>query len=128
MAGQILVRLPAGTAATVHRRAEAARLTAAAWVRSQLVDRLGTEPEDAVPVQARRAPRPPAPAHVLEIAKLREAVAKLTGVLVQAAIRSREGEWLDLHAEIEATLPSVRAAVLDIDALKRAMLIDERSR
>lgn len=124
LSGQVLVRLPSGTAAAVVTRAAAAGLTEAAWIRCQLVDLLGADPADAVLVAARRPPRPPAPAHVLEVARLREAVAEMTGALVQAAIRSREGDRLDTHAAIEAVLPDVRRAVREFDAVKRVLLAD----
>jgi hypothetical protein len=125
MAAQVLVRLPSGTANAVAARADADGLTASAWIRARLVDLVGTEPADAIPVPARRAPRPPAPAHVLEVARLRESVAEMTGALVQAAIRSREGGRMDTHAAIEDTLPAVRRAVRDLDALKLAMLAQD---
>ena len=125
LSGQVVIRLAPGTAALVAARAAAAGLTQAAWVRNQLVSLLGTDPVDTVPERARRAPRPPAPAHVLEVARLRESVAELTGALVQAAIRSRKGEHLDTHAAIEAALPDVRRAVRDLDALKQALLAEE---
>ena len=125
LSGHVVIRLAPGTAALVAARAVAAGLTQAAWVRGQLVGLLGADPVDAVPERARRAPRPPAPAHVLELARLRESVAELAGVLVQAAIRSREGERLDTHAVIEAALPDVRRAVRDLDALKQVFLAED---
>ena len=125
MAAQVLVRLPSGTAHAVMTLADADGLTTSAWIRARLVDLVGTEPADAVPVRARHAPRPPAPAHVLEVARLRESVAEMTGALVQAAIRSREGGRLDTHAAIEDTLPAVRRAVRDLDVLKLAMLAQD---
>lgn len=125
LAAQVLVRLPRATADAVAARADAAGLTASSWVRGHLVELLGTEPAEAVAVRARRSPRPPAPAHVLELARLRESVAELSGALVQAAIRSREDGRHDTHAAIEAALPEVRRNVRDLDALKRAMLDDD---
>ena len=125
LSGQVVVRLAPATAARVAARATAAGLTQAAWIRHQLVGLLGTDPVEVVPERARRAPRAPAPAHVLEVARLREVVAELSGALVQAAIRSREGGHLDTHAIIEATLPDVRRVVRELDALKQAFLAKE---
>ena len=120
--GQVLVRLPAPTAARIAALAAADGLTGAAWVRRVLVTAAGADPVDAVPVPARRAPRPPAPDHVIEIARLRENVAELAGAMVRAAVLARTDAATVLHAEIEEVLPGVRAAVRDLDRLKRSML------
>ena len=128
MEEQVLVRLSAGMAAIVQRGAKDTGLSKATWVRMQLAEQLGGDPEDVVPVRAQRAPRPPAAAHVVELAGLREVVAELAGALVQATIRSREGGRLDTHAAIEQVIPGVRKAVRDLDGLKRAMLADRADR
>lgn len=126
MNGQVYARVPASTASRIAALAAADGLTGAAWARRVLVAAAGSDPGDAIPVPARRAPKPPIPAHVLEVARLRESVAELAGAMVRAAVLARTEAATELHAEIEAILPGVRAAVRDLDALKRAAM-DSRS-
>ena len=73
-------------------------------------------------MKAYRPPLPVAPAHVIEIARLREHAAELCGALVRAAIRAREDDRPEANAEIDALLPRVRAAVRDLDRLKIAAM------
>ncbi|SMF36678.1 hypothetical protein SAMN02982917_1873 [Azospirillum oryzae] len=126
MAGAVLVRLPADLAMRVANAAEEADLTAAAYLRRLAAEATRARPELAAPVRAYRKARPPAPQHVVEVVRLREAVGELAGGLVQAAVRTREAGHADLHAAVEAVLPGVRAAALDLDALKKALLEEDR--
>lgn len=124
--GQVLVRLPAAVSARIAALAEAEGISGASWSRRHLVAAAGTDPADTVLIRAKRQPRPPAPAHILELARLRESVAELAGAMVKAAIRTRTDGAATLHAEIEAVLPDVRSAVRDLDRLKlRLMATDE---
>jgi len=120
MGRQVSVRMDEALAARVRAVAERDGVTDAAAVRLIVTDALGL-PEEARPT-ARGRSLPPK--HVLELARLREVVAELTGALVQAAIRTREAGLPVLHADIEAALPGVRAAVRGLDALKLAILAD----
>jgi hypothetical protein len=111
--------------AAVRAAADALGVTAAEWVRQQLAH-LADLPLEGRVVRAYRNARPPAPHQLIEIARLREVVAALGGSLTQAAIRTPEAGKETLHAEIEAALPDVKSAVRDLDALKRAMLDEDR--
>lgn len=122
MAGQVYARLPAATAARIAALAAAEGVTGAAWVRRVLVQAAGADPLDAVPVPARCPVPPPLPAHVLEVARLREYVAELSGAMVRAAVKTRTDGAAELHAEIEALIPAVKKTVRDLDALKRAAM------
>ena len=125
--GQVLVRLPVGTAAAVRSAAAAAGLTDAAWVRGQLVAALGTDPADAVPVAA-LPPRRLAPtADVVAVARLREAVGEAVGTLRQVAglDRARGGARL---AELDGGIDSLLAAAADLDAAKGRLLRRRRRR
>ena len=126
LSGQVLVRLPSGMAAAVTVRAATDGLTEAAWVRRQLVDFLGVGQADAVPVAARRPPRPVPTADIIEVARLREAVGEAVGTLRQVAglDRSRNGARL---GEIDAALDRLLAAAADLDAMKRRLLREVRS-
>ena len=121
MAGQVLVRLPLGTAAAVARCAAATGQTEAAWVRARLVDLLGSDPADAVPVSARRAPRPAPSVDVVEVARLREAVGEAVGTLRQVAglDRARGGARLP---EIDAAIDRLLGLSADLDEAKAALL------
>ena len=122
LTGQLLVRMPAPVAAHIRALVMADDITAAAWCRRAVCAVAGAPPEDAMPVRAYRPPLPVSPAHVIEIARLREHAAELCGALVRAAIRSREDDRNEAHAEIEALLPQVRTVVRDLDALKLAII------
>ena len=117
LSGQILVRLPAGTAAAVRSAAAAAGLTDAAWVRGQLVATLGTDPADAVPVRALPPRRPGPTADVVAVARLREAVGEAVGTLRQVAglDRARGGARL---ADLDGGIDGLLAAAADLDAAK----------
>ncbi|MHB0699108.1 hypothetical protein [Roseomonas mucosa] len=124
--GQVLVRLAPGTAGALTRAADGAGLTEAAWVRRQLVDLLGADPADAVPVRGRRAPRPAPTIEILELARLREAVGEAVGTLRQVAglDRARGGARL---SEIDGALDRLIAAATELDATKRRLLQDQES-
>lgn len=120
--GQVLVRMPSATAGRIADLAAADGITAASWSRRILVSTAGSDPGDAVLVPARAQPGTIAPAAILEMVRLREVVAELSGALVKAAILVRTDAPAVLHAEVEAALPGVRQAVLDLDRLKRYVL------
>ncbi len=121
LSGQVLVRLPAGTAALVRAEAARAGLTDAAWIRSQLVDLLGADPRDAVPVPVLPPSRPRPTVYVVAVAGLREVVGEAVGTLRQVAglDRSRGGDRL---GEIDAALDRLLAAVADLDAAKADLI------
>lgn len=119
LSSAVLVRLPHDVAERVEATAKTRDLSAAAWLRSLAVDAIGADSIDAVPTPPRR---PPPPAAVVEIARLREVVAELTGALVQTAIRARRGRLDVLHDTVEAVLPGVKNAVRDIDRLKASLI------
>jgi hypothetical protein len=120
--GQVLVRLPAAVAFRIAGLAAAEGVTGASWSRRHLVAAADADPSDAVPRPARALPRPVAPTSVLELVRLREVVAELSGALVKAAILARTDAAAVLHAEVEAVLPGVRQAVRDLDRLKKDIL------
>lgn len=121
LTAQVLVRLPAGTAALVASRAAAAGLSEAAWVRGQLVDLLGADAADAVPVRALLPPRPAPAADVVALAGLRESVGEAVGTLRQVAglDRARGGARLE---ELDRGIDRLLAAAAELDAVKAAAL------
>ena len=127
LSGQVLVRLPPGTAAAIRAAAAAAGLTDAAWVRGQLVATLGTDPADAVPVPALPPPRPAPTADVIEIARLREAFGEAVGTLRQVAglDRDRGGPRL---SELDSSITRLAAAAAELDAAKGIFLRRRRRR
>lgn len=119
--GAVLVRLPGGTDSLVRREADRAGLTAAAWVRRQLVDLVGADPGDTVPARALPLPRPRPSADMLAIARLREAVGEATGTLRQVAgldRRRRVGARLN---EIDVAIDRLLLVAADLDAAKRLL-------
>ncbi|WP_140887696.1 hypothetical protein [Muricoccus nepalensis] len=113
LSGQVLVRLPDGTHDALRAAAAAAGLTDAAWVRAQLVDALGTEAPDAVPIARYQPPKAPRPEWLADLDAARETAAELTGALVRAAAISRLAGDHASHADIEALIPGTRRAARD---------------
>lgn len=122
MPGAVLVRLPSELAAWIGSAAAAENLSAAAYLRRLAAVAAGTTPELARPSPPRRPLPPPPSEAVVEVARLREVVGELAGAMVQAAIRVRTDGAETIHAEIEATLPGIRAAARDLDRVKLALL------
>jgi hypothetical protein len=107
---QVLVRLTDDQRQEVAIHARAAQLTLASWLRLLIADAVAVDPGPTT--------RATAPELILEIAKLREVLAEISGALVQAAIGCRqEGRPVE-HEEIERLIPVVKAAVRNVDDLK----------
>lgn len=120
--GQVLVRLPAAVALRIAALAAAEGTSGASWSRRHLVAAAAADPSDVVRIAARALPSKLAPAAILELVRLREVVAELSGSMTKAAVMVRHDGVAVLHAEIESILHSVKSAVLDLDALKKAIL------
>ena len=119
MADQALVRLSPDLSALVSAAADAAGLTVPAWLRGLAVAAVGADSSEVRPSK----PRPGIPSDdVISIALLREVVAELSGAMVKAAIKTRIDGAESLHAEIEAAIPGIKAAVLDLDRLKAKLM------
>jgi hypothetical protein len=111
LSGQVLVRLTHEQQKAVATRAQAAQVTAAAWLRLLIGDVLSVDPG---PTVTRAAPS----AFIIEVAHLREVLAEIGGALVQASIAAREEGRPAQHEQIEQLIPQVKAAVRDVDLLK----------
>jgi len=118
---QILVRLGPVLAAAITSAASAAEMRAPAWIRIQLAKILATDAGAEVPTAHSERRRAPAPAHVLEVHRLREVVAELGGAMTVAAVQTREQGLPVLHQEIEALIPGIKKTARELDALKRAL-------
>jgi hypothetical protein len=122
MAGQVLVRLPQATADALAACADAAGLTAAAYARRALVEAVGTDPAEAVPVARRRPPRQPTPEAVLAVNGLREVLAETHGTLRQVAgLKRRAGAEVADLAAVDTLIRRLAAEVRELDALKQAI-------
>ena len=118
----VLVRFTPDVAARVRAAASDVGLTSAAWIRARITEVVAAAPADAVPVRRYRAPKPPPTEAVVATARLRESVAEMTGALVKVAVRTREAGDGDLHVVVEALLPAIRQAVLDLDKVKTSLM------
>ena len=114
LTGKVLVRMTAEQQAAVERCALAEQMTRATWLRRLIADALEIDPGPVV-IRAQ------APELVLEVANLREVVAELGGALVQAAVAARKDNRAAEHAEIEALIPSIKSAALELDKLKEKL-------
>ena len=111
---QVLVRLTDDQQRDVAIRARAAQLTLASWLRVTIADAIAVDPGP-------RTTRAIAPELVLEVAHLREVVAELGGAMVQATVAARKDGRAVEHAEIEALIPSIKAAALELDKVKEKL-------
>lgn len=84
-----------------------------------LVAAMDAPAAEAVEVPATR--RETAPEDVQEIRGLRADLARLTGALVQAAIRCREAGAIDLHTAVEAAIDDNKSLARDIDKILRRL-------
>lgn len=84
-----------------------------------LVAALDAPATEAVEVPAIR--RETAPEDVQALRGLRADLARLNGALVQAAIRTREADDLDLHATVEAAINDNKELGRDIDKVLRRL-------
>jgi transposase-like protein len=112
--GKVLVRVTAEQQAAVARHALAEQVTMATWLRQLIADALDVDPGPVV-IRAQ------APELVLEVAHLREVVAELSGALVQAAVAARKDGRAVEHAEIEALIPRIKSAALELDKVKEKL-------
>lgn len=118
----LTVRLPLALRTRIDNAAADANLSAAAFLRQLAVAATRGTPDLAVPSSPRR-PIPALPSDdVRAIAALREAVGELAGAMVRAAVMARTDAADVLHREIEAALPGIRRAALDLDALKARLM------
>lgn len=97
----------------VDRAAASAGLTAPAWMRATVADRLDmSDPADRQPVRRYGGGGP----DVHALAALRMQLHMLGGLLVQTAKVSRLAGDPTLHADAEQTLADVRAAIAAVSA------------
>jgi hypothetical protein len=111
LTGQVLVRLTEAQQHAVAAHARTAQVTGASWLRLLIADAVSVDPGP-------RTTRATPPELILEIAKLREVLAEIGGALVQAAIACRQDGRPVEYDKIERLIPSVKAAVLDVDKVK----------
>ena len=108
------MRLTAEQYAAVVRHALVGQVSKATWLRRLIADALEIDPGPVV-IRAQ------APELVLEVAHLREVVAELGGAMVQAAVAARKDGRAVERAEIEALIPSIKAAALELDKVKEKL-------
>ncbi len=114
LSGQVLVRLTSDQNAAVVARAQAARVSTAAWLRKLIAKAVDVEPGPVTRTVV-------APEIVLEVAQLRCAAADMSDALFEIGITLREeGRDAD-YAAIWALLNDVTSVVLDIDRLKEKL-------
>ena len=122
LGGAVNVRLPVDVAGRIAALADAEGITVASWLRRVAVAALGDDVADLVPVRAYTAAWAPQPPHVLEVARLREAIGEATGALTKSAVFVRAAGDVDAHALIGSLLPVFRSHALDLDRLKLALM------
>ena len=110
-------RMSAAMADGIDAAAASEGLTAPAWLRAVVADRLGMDsPADLQPVRRYGGGSPDAQA----MSALRMQLHMLGGLLVQAAKVSRLDGDAELHADAERTLARVREAIATVSAWQEA--------
>ncbi|OYV26118.1 MAG: hypothetical protein B7X08_03065 [Acidocella sp. 20-63-7] len=109
-----MVRLTPEQQSAVLSYAVADQISAATWLRHLIADELGVS---SGPVTTWAHP----PELVLEVAYLREVVAELGGAMVQAAVVTRRDGRAVEHEEIEALIPRIKSAALELDRIKEKL-------
>jgi hypothetical protein len=109
-----LVRMTAAQHRAVLAAAEAYQISVATWMRHLIAAGCKVDPG---PVTIRAIPPPV----ILEITRLREVVAELGGVMVQASIAARQDGRDVEHDKIEALLPAIKDAAASLLTLKTAL-------
>lgn len=118
----LAVRLTPSVYNAVVREAERLEITSASVIRMMLDEKYSLDNEHFPVVKAYAKRRPLPEQDVIELSRLREAVAELCGSLVYSSMKARvEGEER-FHADLESIIPAVKQSVLELDALKRRIL------
>lgn len=105
--------------ARLAAQADSEGITMPSLCRRILASAMDAPATEAVEVPARN--RVTFPEDVQELRGLRSDLARLNGALVQAAIRCREIDALDLHSAVEATIAEVKTLGRDIDKTIRKL-------
>lgn len=112
------VRLDDATHSAIMARSLSRNVSAGTIIREMIAENLGSQSSGIISVPRKKPARKAQPEDVLELARLREAMAETCGALVQCSIRSREAGHLDTHGKIEELLPIVRKYTRKVDRLK----------
>ena len=133
LTAKIVTRMSPELAAMIRADAERHGWTDAAYIRYVFTTASAEMPAEDLTKKAQVTARrqelraPPSPL-TIEVTRLRESLGESVGALVQAAIRTREAGDVELHAQIEATIPTMRRLTLEIDKVKRRLLRSDRDR
>ena len=100
----VLVRMDEATYDAVTRAAEAAGVTAAAYLRTLAADAVKTNP----PPRPRRAPPRLSDPQVARLAQVATTLAMVVGLMTQIAAALRKAGISDWHAKAEAALTDLR--------------------
>ncbi|MBE1237211.1 hypothetical protein IHV25_06065 [Phaeovibrio sulfidiphilus] len=111
MADQVLVRMSPTLAAAV--RAEAAELSASAWIRRQLAD-VVHQPDAVHPTPPAKKSRPVLSEAVVEMRRLQGVLGETCGATVQLCKDLRETGHDGVHDEAERVLTALRSGYAQV--------------
>lgn len=112
LADQVLVRMSPALAAAVRAEAEAAELSASAWIRRQIAD-VVQQPDAVHPTPPARRGRPAPTEAVVEVRRLQGVLGETCGAMVQLTKALRETGH-GAHAEAERVLAALRGGYAQI--------------
>lgn len=110
---QVLVRMPPAMAAAVRAEAEAAGLSASAWIRQQIANDI-QQPDAVHPTPPARRGRPAPTEAVVEVRRLQGVLGETCGATVQLTKALRETGHAGAHAEAERVLVALRGGYAQI--------------
>lgn len=109
LADQVLVRMSPALAAAVRAEAEAAELSASAWIRRQIAD-VVQQPDAVHPTPPAKKGRPVPSEAVVEVRRLQGVLGETCGATVQLTKTLREtGGNVGAHVEAERILTALRS-------------------
>jgi len=114
LSGQVLVRLTSDQNAAVFARAQAARVSTAAWLRKLIAKAVDVEPGPETRTVV-------APEIVLEVAQLRCATGDIGDALFELGMTVRDQGYEAEYAAIWSLLNDVKSVVLDLDRIKEKL-------
>lgn len=111
---QVLVRMPPGMAAAVRAEADAAGLSASAWIRRQIAD-VVQQPDAVHPTPPAKKGCPVPSEAVVEVRRLQGVLGETCGATVQLTKTLREtGGNVGAHGEAERVLAALRSGYAQV--------------
>ena len=111
LSSQICLRLPPETDILLTQKANSLDMSKACFIRELAIEHFEADPKE-YRLTPKRGKLPDI--DLVEIGRLRNSLAQLTGALVQSAIRTKEDGLTDLKTDIEHVLVDLKSEGLEL--------------